>query len=120
MDTSKILAFRHPSQAKLLLESLVSENFGWVARHARAVTDRSDLPAVLQKIAFREAKRRISWVAWRKEDVVWFFTAEVISAPAGSGSRSALKVDGYNEKGRLTASGAWVNVPRRGWQRCAL
>jgi hypothetical protein len=119
MDTSKILALRHPSQAKLLLESLL-EDFGWVPGHARSVTDRSDLPAVLQRIALRGARRKGCWAAWRKDSAVWFFTAEVTAAPSGTGQRSALKIDGYDEKGKLTTCGVWVHVPRRGWQRCAL
>ncbi len=119
MDTSKILAFRHPSQAKLLLESLL-ESFGWLPHHARSVTDRSDLPAVLQRIALRGARQKVSWAAWRRESAVWFFTAEVTPAPSGNTRRSALKISSYDEKGKLTSCGVWVNVPRRGWQRCAL
>jgi hypothetical protein len=119
MDTSKILAFRHSSQAILLLESLLS-SWGRLPKHARRVSERSSLPSVLQRIAIRGAKQKILWAAWAAESSIWFFTAEVTSVPSGGVRTPALKVTAYNEKGKSTASGVWVNVPRRGWRRCAL
>jgi len=80
----------------------------------------SDLPAVLQRIAIRGAKQKLSWLAWRKDKAVWFYTAQLIPAPLANVRRPGLKISGYDERGRLTECGVWVNVPRRGWQRCAL
>lgn len=119
MDTSKILAFRHPSQAELLLESFL-RSLKRLPAHARRVTDRSDLPSVLQKVAIQAAKKKAKWGAWSRDGAIWFFIAEVTSIPADQIRRPALKISGYNEKGRLTECGVWINVPSRGWQRCAL
>ena len=119
MDTSKILAFRHASQAELLLEALL-ESLDRVPGHAIRVTDRSDLPAVLQRMVIRGAKQKLRWAAWARDKAFWFFTAEVIAAPIAYVGRSALKVSAYDEKGRLSECGVWVNRPGRGWQRCAL
>jgi hypothetical protein len=119
MDTSKILAFRHASQAELLLEALL-QSLDRVPGHASRVTERSDLPAVLQRIVLRGAKQRLSWAAWARDKAFWFYTAEVIAAPIANVGRSALKVSGYDERGRLTECGVWVNPPGRGWARCAL
>jgi len=119
VDTSKILSFRHPSQAELLLESLL-KSLDRLPRHARRVSDRSDLPSVLQRIAIRATKQKVRWSAWSRENAVWFFTAEVTLVPSGPARRPALKITGYNEKGKLTECGVWINMPQRGWRRCAL
>jgi hypothetical protein len=119
MDTTKILAFRHPSQAALLLESWVQTR-DRVPGHASRVTVLSDLPAVLQRITIRGAKQKLGWVAWRKDNAIWFFTAQLVSAPLANVRRPGVQINGYDEKGRLTECGVWVDVPRRGWQRCAL
>lgn len=119
MDTSKILSFRHPSQAELLLESLL-RSLNRLPRRARRVGDRSELPSALQKIAIRAKKQKLCWGAWSREDAVWFFTAEVTSVPSGELRRPALKISGYDAKGKLSECGVWVNMPSRGWRRCAL
>lgn len=119
VDTSKIFAFRHPSQSILLLESLVS-SWGRLPKHARRVNERSDLPFVLQRIAIRAAKEKAHWAAWAAAPSIWFFTAQVTLLPSGAMRCPALKVTGYDEKGRPTVSGTWANMPRRGWRRCAL
>jgi hypothetical protein len=119
MDTSKILAFRHHSQAEILLEALL-RSLDRLPAHARKVADRSDLPSVLQRIASQARKRKSMWGAWVKGNAIWFFTAEVTSAPSGQARRPALKISGYDEKGRLIECGVWINVPPRGWRRCAL
>ena len=119
MDTSKIMAFRHASQAVLLLESLLA-SARRVPRHACRITDRSSLPSVLQRIAIRGAKTKSYWAAWSAETSIWFFTAEVVPPPSGIPRCPTLKVTAYDEKGTLKASGVWANIPKRGWQRCAL
>jgi len=119
MDTSKILAFRHPSQAGLLLESLL-HSLGRLPERARRVTDRGDLPGTLQRIAIRGAKQRQSWSAWRRDSSLWFFTSEVVATTYANLKRPALRICRYDEKGRLTLSEVWVNVPTRGWRQCAL
>lgn len=119
MDTSKILAFRHPSQAELLLESMLL-SLDRFPGSARRVSDRGDLPSALQRIAIRSTRQKMRWGAWSKDDAIWFFTAEVTSVPSGKVRRPALKVSGYDAKGNLTECGVWVMAPKRGWQRCAL
>ena len=119
MDTSKILAFRHHPQAELLLESLL-RSLDRMPAHARKVTDRSDLPSALQRIANQARRQNARWGAWSKDNAIWFFMAEVTSAPSGQVRRPALKISGYDEKGKLTECGVWVNIPPRGWRRCAL
>jgi hypothetical protein len=119
MDTSKILAFRHPSQVELLLESLL-KSLNRLPEHSHKVTERSDLPSVLQRIAIQAKKQKIRWGAWAKDNVIWFFTVEMTTAPLGLSRRPALKISRYNQKGKLTECGVWYNVPPRGWQRCAL
>jgi len=119
MDTSKILAFRHASQSGLLLESWL-QKLDRVPDHASKVTVLSDLPGVLQKIVFRGAREKLSWTAWRQDNAIWFFTARMVSAPLANVPRPGLKISGYDQKGRLIECGVWVDVPRRGWKRCAL
>ena len=119
MDTSKILGFRHPSQAGLLLESLL-QNLDRLPAHVHRVAERSDLPSVLQRIAMRASKAKIAWGAWAGNNAIWFFTAEVTAVTSGPSRQSAVRLLGYNAKGKLTECGVWVNVPRRGWRRCAL
>jgi hypothetical protein len=119
MDTSKIFAFRHPSQAELLLESLLLAA-GRLPTRARRVAYRSDLPAVLQRIAISARKRKARWVAWTRGEAIWLFTAEVTAVPSGPVERPALKICRYNARGKLTKCGVWVNRPSRGWRRCAL
>jgi hypothetical protein len=119
MDTSKIMAFRHASQAILLLESLLA-SARRIPRHARRVADRSALPSVLQRIAIRGAKSKVHWAAWSAASSIWFFTVEVTPPPSGVPRCPAIKVMAYDEKGALKASGVWANIPKRGWQRCVL
>jgi hypothetical protein len=116
MDTSTIIAFRHSSQAELLLESLL-RSLDKLPTHARRVDHRSDLPSSLQRIAIQSVKRRLRWGAWRINAALRLYTAEVISLSWHNVRRPALKVCGYDHKGALVESGVWINTQSRGWQR---
>lgn len=119
VDTTRIIAFRHPSQAELLLESLLV-GLRRLPRKVRKLTCRSELPSALQRIAMRSSRRKAAWSAWVDGETIWFFTAELASVPFNGRPTPALAVSGYDRKGVLTECGTWVNVPKRGWRRCAL
>lgn len=115
MDTTKILAFRHPSQAELLLESLVR-----LPARARKVTNRSDLPSALQRIAIQAGKAKRLWGAWARDDAIWFFTAEMSLALSRKHQRPSLIVSSFDQRGKIRECTLWVNFRDRGWRRCLL
>lgn len=119
LDTTKILSFRHPSQASVLLESLL-HSLDWLPENARRVQDRSELPSVLQRIAIRGARQQEKWLAWQRNSAIYFFTVKVTPPPAGVVRPPALRVSAYNERGSVTGCGVWANSPGKGWQRCVL
>lgn len=117
MDTTKIIGFRHPSQVELLLESLVLSRKRLSSR-ARRLTDRSELPSVLQRIAIRATRAGKSWSAWAEDDTLSFYIAEMTPARVGGQQCPALKVTAYGRAGRIEEYGIWARPGRGEWRRC--
>lgn len=115
VDTTAILAFRHPSQAELLLESLVR-----LPSHARKVTNRCDLPSALQRIAIQAMKAKKLWGAWARDSAIWFVTAETSMALSRQHQRPSLIVSSFDHRGKVCERTLWVNFRNRGWRRCVL
>jgi len=117
VDTSKILGFRHPSQVELLLESLVMSRKCLPSR-ARRLTDRSELPSALQRIAIQTTGAGKSWSAWTEDEGIWFYAAEMTPARLSGQKCPVLKLQAYSRKGRIEEYGLWARTGRNGWQRC--
>jgi hypothetical protein len=119
VDTTRILAFRHPSQAELLLESLASSKLG-LGQRARQVSERSELPGALQRIVIREQGQGKSWLAWVQREAHWCCVATMIPARIAGQPRPALRVTKYDASGRTVNFGIWAQLPDGTWHACAV
>lgn len=114
MDTTTILAFRHPSQVGLLLESLVT-SMNWVTPQAHKAIDRSELPAALQRIAMVATKSNRQWAAWFQNEVARLYVVRPATEYSRSVRQPALELSVYNDRGTLRHQGLWVSH-HGGWQ----
>ena len=88
MKTMKLRILQQPSRLGALLGSLImSQN--WVPAEAPRVTDRSELPSVLQKLVAknREGRRRLVGLVAALQDL-----GVGSASPHGHGTRSAERV----------------------------
>jgi hypothetical protein len=119
MQTMKLRTLQRPSQLETLLESLVmSQN--WVPAGAPVVTDRSELPSALQKLAIKAVNSDGAWRAWQCHDGARLFVTEMSMDLSRERGCPALKVNYYNDQGRLQHYSLWIKLPTGDWQRCAL
>ena len=116
MDTTRILSFRHPSQLALLMDSLVATAVRLPGASAR-VTDRSRLPASLQRIALRAVKARMEWRAWVQGDAIVLLTAEQIAPPRSHPKAPTLRLSICGAAGRVKDRSDWLYLPSGCWQR---
>ena len=119
MDTTRILAFRHPSQANLLLESLARGRLGLGPR-ARQVSERSELPGSLQRTVIREQGEGKCWLAWVEREAHWCCVATMIPARIAGQPRPALRVTKYDAAGRTVHFGIWAQLQDGTWHACAV
>jgi hypothetical protein len=116
MDTTRILAFRHPSQLAMLMDSLVATAVRLPATAAK-ITDRGGLPAVLQRMAIRAAKARMEWRAWLQGDAIILLTAEHIAPPATHPKAPTLRLSICGARGGVKDRSDWIYLPSGKWQR---
>lgn len=120
MQTMKLRTLQQPTRLASLLDSLVMSQF-WVPAGAPQVTDRSDLPSVLQKLAIKAVKDEGTWRAWLGHDGIRFFVSEMSLELSRERGCAALKVGYYNEKGQLQLYSQWVQLADGAtWKRCIL
>jgi hypothetical protein len=118
METMRLRAIQHPSRVGELLDAFASNAVGLPER-SRKVLDRSELPAVLQRVVLEATKREREWCAWTDEHRIWLFTAEMSLALSRERGTPVLDVSAYGEGGQLVGSGSWVADRRGEWHRCA-
>jgi len=116
MDTSRILAFRHPSQLALLMDSLVASTVRLPQASAKVV-NRGDIPAALQRIAISASKARMEWRAWLKGDAVVLLTAEHVAPPATHPKSPTVRLSVYGSQGRVKDRSVWLYQPDGNWQK---
>jgi hypothetical protein len=119
MQTMKLRAYQPPSMVTDMLESLV-KNQNWVPAEAHPITDRSDFPSPLQKIAMKAAAAAGTWRAWLSYDGIRFFTSEMSLELAREHGCPAHKVNYYNDEGQLQDYSTWLRRIGGKWQRCAV
>jgi hypothetical protein len=85
---------------------------------ARRLTDRSELPSALQRIAIHATGAGKSWSAWAEDEGIWFYAAEMTPARLCGQKCPVLKLKAYGRKGRIEEYGFWARTRRDGWQRC--
>ena len=120
MQTMKLRTLQQPTRLALLLDSLVMSQI-WVLAGALQVTDRSDLPSALQKLAIKAVKDGGTWCAWLGHDGVRFFVSEMSLELSRERGCAALKVRYYNEQGQLQMYSQWVRLADGAtWQRCTV
>jgi hypothetical protein len=117
VDTTRILTFRHPSQAELLLESLVRDRLR-AGSHAHIVTDRSELPSALQRIIIEAGRSGKVWSAWSDGHSACGYTGEMLAARIGGAKCAVLQVNSYDHRGRLTSQRVWARGADGTWHTC--
>jgi hypothetical protein len=119
MQTMKLRTLQQPSELAMLLESLVvSQN--WVPAGAPVVTDRSELPSALQKLAINAVKNEGAWRAWQCHDGARLFVTAMSLDSSRERGCPALTVHYYNDQGRLQYYSLWIQLASGAWQRTAL
>jgi hypothetical protein len=117
MHTMKLREYQPPSVLTVLLDSLVmSQN--WVPVSAALITDRGEFTSKLQMVAKKAAAVAGIWRAWLSYDGVRLFTGEMSLDLAREHGCPALKVNYYNDEGRLEEVSAWVRRANGQWRRC--
>ena len=86
---------------------------------APRVTDRSELPSVLQMLAAKTVKAEGAWWAWTSYDGVRFYVSEMSMELSRERGSPVLKVGYYNYQGTLQQYNHWVQLPDGEWQRCS-
>lgn len=119
METSRLRKLQAPSVATALLESLVS-NLNRRHRGARRITDRSELPMALQRLAVRVSKEDNAWAAWVLDDRISFCTGEMSLDLSREHGHPVLKVTNYEEGGRIQKYGLWARTANGEWQSQSL
>jgi hypothetical protein len=117
MQTMKLREYQPPSVLNVLLDSLVMSQH-WVSASAAQITDRGEFPSTLQVVAKKAAAVAGTWRAWLNYDGVRFFTGEMSMDLAREHGCPALKVNYYNDEGRLEEASAWVRRADGRWRRC--
>lgn len=117
MDTTKILNFRHASQAELLLESLIRDRLR-ADSPARIVTDRSVLPAALQRVLIEAKRNGRVWSAWSDGRSTCGYVGEMLSARLNGKKSAILRVTSYDHRGRVLSQRNWARDADGLWQTC--
>jgi hypothetical protein len=119
MKTIKLRTLQQPSRLEALLDSLIRSQM-WVPPDAPRVTDRGELPLVLQKLAAKTLKAGDAWWAWSRYDGIRFFVTEMSLELSRERGSPALKVSYYNDQGQLKRYSHWVQLSDGTWQRCSV
>ena len=118
MKTMKLRMLQRPSRLEALFESLIKSR-NWVPPDAPRVTERSELPSTLQKLAAKTAKAGGAWLAWSSYDGIRFFVAEMSLELSRERGSATLKVSCYKDQGKLEQYSHWVRLDDDSWQPCA-
>jgi len=118
METLRLRTLQQPSAAQLQLESLL-RSLCLPPGGAERVLDRTELPAVLQRILIRGAREGIAWAAWRRQFDVHFLSAEFALDLSRERGRSTLRVASYDESGRVAEIAIWTELQPDEWRRHA-
>lgn len=117
MQTTRLFAYQRPSRVQTLLESLVLSR-GTLPAQVRKVIDRSELPAVLQRVAIQSQKGDGVWNAWADLEHYWFFTAEMSPSLSRERGLPVLQVGVYADDGKIRDRRTWVCLKDGTWHQC--
>lgn len=118
METMRLRAIQKPSRVGELLDSFASCAAS-LPEHIHRIYNRSDLPAVLQRVVIQATTRDREWSAWTDDHRIWLFTAEMSFALSRERRSPVLDISAYGEGGQLMGSACYVCDRQGRWQRCA-
>lgn len=118
METLRLRTLQQPSMTQLQLESLLRYTHLPPSGTER-LPDRSELPAVLQRIVIRGGKDGIAWAAWRRRIDVHFVLAELAFDLSRECGRPTLRVKSYDESGKIFETVTWTETSPDEWRRHA-
>lgn len=119
METTKLRKLQQPSETKRLLESLLT-SLNRPPPGAGRITDPSELPMALRRLAIRASKEGGAWAAWLFRYNISFCTVEVALDLARERGQPALKITIYDERGRVQEWGLWAQSASGVWQAYSL
>lgn len=109
----------HPSTIATFLDGFVASR-GVVPTGASPVTQLSELPRNLQRLAGR-APANEGWRAWTDKDGrIWFLRGKVSNTFSRRMARTAMHVFFHDAEGELTDSGVWAKDNEGGWDLCEI
>lgn len=81
------------------------------------MTDLTELPSALQRIAIRGSKDGVAWAAWRQRFDIEFYRAELALDMARERGRPTLRVSVYDTDGKVRELANWTQVSEDAWHR---
>lgn len=116
METMRLRSLQQPTRTQELLESLLLF-LERPPRGADRVSDRTELPSVLQRLVIRGSKDGMAWAAWRQRFDIEFYGAELALDMARERGRPTLRVTVYDSDGKIRELANWAQVSQDAWQR---
>lgn len=118
METTKLRKYQRPSQVERMIETVV-ESQQWIPANVQPFHDRSELPAILQKLARKADDGQGAWRAFPCYEGVRFFVGEMSMGSSRERGRPVLQLHYYNERGKLEAFSVWTETADGSWRSCA-
>ena len=109
------------SQCLLLVEWLVQQfvvDTGFAPPTARRLLAPMDLPPALERVAMQAQRCLQTWFAWADGSRIWFLVAEMVAVPSPHCQGEAIRMNFYDEDGRLVSRGTWALQSERSWMLC--
>jgi hypothetical protein len=118
METLRLRSLQQPSTSQLQLESLLRYTHLPPSGTER-VPDRSELPAVLQRMVIRGGRDGVAWAAWRRQTDIHFVLAELVFDLSRECGRPTLRVRSYDDGGKIVETVTWTEMSPDEWCRHA-
>jgi hypothetical protein len=116
METLRLRTLQQPSATQLQLESLLL-SLRLPPDGADRLIDRTELPAVFQRIVIRGARDGIAWAAWRQSFDVHFCSAELALALSREHGKPSLRLSIYDQGGTISEIATWTEMSHDEWSK---
>jgi hypothetical protein len=118
METLRLRTLQQPTTVQFQLESLL-RCLCLPQSDAERVLDRTELPAVFQRVVIRGTKDGIAWAAWRQRFEIDFVSAELVFDLSREHGRPTLRVKSYDQGGKIVEIATWTEMSPDDWHRHA-
>jgi len=118
METKRLRTIQQPSHLERLLDAYITRSDA-VPKDAYQIRDPSAAAPSLQALIAQAGTEARVWACWEHASGQWLFTAEMSLPLSRERGTPVLRVNRYDDRGRLIEAGDWMADPRGVWQRLA-